>query len=360
MSPYSYRQPAVGQAFVDLIEGNHAKFPTLDKYAGRYLVVCCFGSRRIGPGRAALDALSEHAAMFDDTKRSFLGISVDPGDRVETRSGVHYVLDREGVLSRHCGAAPIGDVPLGTQYRVTWTIVDPSLHVLAFFHTGSDRADCEAVFELMRGLPDSDAFGACEVPAPILVLPRVFEAGFCDDLIGLYDEQAARDSGFMRDNVEIFDYSFKRRRDYFIDDEEVKNVILKRISLCVVPEIRKLFFMKITRMERYLIGCYSAEEEAHFRPHRDNGQVVTAHRRFALSIALNDDFEGGELMFPEYNQRHHRIPKGWCIVFPCAVLHAVTRVTKGRRYVFLPFLYDELAARIKEASAASAGAKNSS
>ncbi len=210
------------------------------------------------------------------------------------------------------------------------------------------------------GCPNSDAFGACEIPAPILVLPRVFEPGFCDDLVGLYDEKAARDSGFMRDNVEIFDYSFKRRRDYFIEDEDVKNVILKRISLCVIPEIRKLFFMKITRMERYLVGCYSAQEEAHFRPHRDNGQVVTAHRRFALSVALNDDFEGGELMFPEYNQQHHRIPKGWCIVFPCAILHAVTRVTEGRRYVFLPFLYDELAARIKKSSSASNGPKNSS
>jgi len=30
----------------------------------------------------------------------------------------------------------------------------------------------------------------------------------------------------------------------------------------------------------------------------------------------------------------HKIPKGWCIVFPCAIFHAVTRVTKGRRYVF--------------------------
>jgi predicted 2-oxoglutarate/Fe(II)-dependent dioxygenase YbiX len=155
----------------------------------------------------------------------------------------------------------------------------------------------------------------------------------------------------MRNNVETFDYSFKRRRDYFLEDESAKAVILKRISVCVVPEIRKLFFMNITRMERYLIGCYAAEEEAHFRPHRDNGQTVTAHRRYAVSIALNEDYEGGELMFPEYNQRRHKVPTGWCVVFPCAILHAVARVTKGRRYAFLPFLYDEAAAMTKVDSA---------
>jgi hypothetical protein len=345
---YSYRQPAVGQSFVDLIEGHHAKYLTLDKFAGRYVVICCFGSRRIGPGEAAIKSVIDNADQFDDVKKSFLGVSIDPSDKVATSNGVHYFLDRDGILSRHCGASPIEDVPLGTQYRVTWTILDPSLHVLAHFHTGPDPADCEKVFALVRGLPASDGFEACEIPAPILVLPRVFDPAFCDRLAALYDAQQARDSGFMRDNVEIFDYSFKRRRDYFIEDDEIKKTISKRISLCVIPEIRKLFFMKVTRMERYLIGCYAADEQAHFKPHRDNGQPVTAHRRFALSVALNEDFSGGELVFPEYSQRPYKIPKGWSIVFPCAILHAVTPVTSGQRYVFLPFLYDELGARMKD------------
>ena len=35
-------------------------------------------------------------------------------------------------------------------------------------------------------------------------------------------------------------------------------------------------------------------------------------------------------------------------MFPCALLHAVSMVTSGRRYAFLPFLYDDAAARIRE------------
>ena len=320
---------------------------TLDRFAGRYVVVCCFGSSQIPPGRTALDVMRRHKNDLDDIKTCFLGVAVDPREKVESipQSGIYYYLDRDGSMSRQCGAAPRDAVPLGTQYQVTWTIVDPSLHVLAHFRTGADSDECEAVFTLLKSLPAGNTFGSYEFPAPVLVLPRLFEPGLCDKLIGLYEDGQPHDSGFMRQNVEIFDHSFKRRRDYFIEDEALRQTIMRRISLCVIPEIRKLFFMEITRMERYLVACYDAEEDAHFRPHRDNGQRVTAHRRFAISVALNEDFEGGALQFPEYSQRPHKISKGWAIVFPCAILHAVTPVTRGRRYVFLPFLFDEEAAK---------------
>jgi predicted 2-oxoglutarate/Fe(II)-dependent dioxygenase YbiX len=36
------------------------------------------------------------------------------------------------------------------------------------------------------------------------------------------------------------------------------------------------------------------------------------------------------------------------VVFSCSLLHEVTAVTKGRRFVFLPFLYDESARRLRE------------
>ena len=38
------------------------------------------------------------------------------------------------------------------------------------------------------------------------------------------------------------------------------------------------------------------------------------------------------------------------MVFSCSLLHAVSTVTRGRRYAFLPFLYDDAAAKIREAN----------
>jgi predicted 2-oxoglutarate/Fe(II)-dependent dioxygenase YbiX len=101
-------------------------------------------------------------------------------------------------------------------------------------------------------------------------------------------------------------------------------------------------------MERYIVSCYSAEEQGHFRAHRDNTTRGTAHRRFAVSINLNEDFDGGLIVFPEYGLRGYKPPLGGAVVFSCSLLHAVSTVTRGRRYAFLPFLYDEAASKLRE------------
>ena len=43
------------------------------------------------------------------------------------------------------------------------------------------------------------------------------------------------------------------------------------------------------------------------------------------------------------------------MVFSCSLLHAVSKVTAGERYAFLPFLYDDAAAKIREANIAYLG-----
>lgn len=50
--------------------------------------------------------------------------------------------------------------------------------------------------------------------------------------------------------------------------------------------------------------------------------------------------------FPWVKQR--TAPPGWAVVFPAAALHMVSMVTKGRRYAFLPFVYDEAGAAIRQ------------
>ena len=74
-----------------------------------------------------------------------------------------------------------------------------------------------------------------------------------------------------------------------------------------------------------------------------------------MSINLNDDFEGGEVSFPEYGPRGFKPPPGGAVVFSCSLLHAVSKVTRGRRYAFLPFLYDDAAAKVREANNAYLG-----
>lgn len=87
----------------------------------------------------------------------------------------------------------------------------------------------------------------------------------------------------MRDQggqtVAVHDASFKVRRDYTIADPDLMRAVQARIMRYVVPQIERVHFFRCTRMERYLVACYDAVEGGHFRPHRDNTTLGTAHRR---------------------------------------------------------------------------------
>lgn len=97
------------------------------------------------------------------------------------------------------------------------------------------------------------------------------------------------------------------------------------------------------------MSCYDSVTSAHFNAHRDNTTKGTAHRRFAVTINLDADaYEGGDLSFPEFGSRRYRAATGGAVVFSCSLMHKVDPVIAGRRFAFLPFLYDDAAARVRE------------
>lgn len=191
-----------------------------------------------------------------------------------------------------------------------------------------------------------------EAMPPVLQLANVFEPELCQQLVTLYQAHGGEESGFMREKdgktVLVTDASHKRRRDCMVEDAALIASLQERVRRRIVPEIAKAHQFHVTRMERYLIGCYTADDGGHFRPHRDNTTKGTAHRRFAVSINLNADFDGGELCFPEFGPRTFKPPPGAAVVFSCSLLHTVTKVTRGQRYAFLPFLYDDAAAELRQ------------
>jgi peroxiredoxin/predicted 2-oxoglutarate/Fe(II)-dependent dioxygenase YbiX len=329
--------------------------------AGRYIVLCFFASATDPQSRAALDTVQANRQFFDDSRASFFGVSLDPADETEARvhdsmPGLRYFWDFDGTISRRYGA--IGREAQGVvtlrHVRRFWIVLDPTLRVLAVIPFAPDGSDRDALFCSLRQLPEPARFAGIELQAPILLLPNVFEPAFCRDLIGLYEQHGGKESGFMRDvdgkTVAIHDHGHKSRKDYIIEDQELIKQTRARVMRRVAPEILKVHHFTVTRMERYIVSCYAAEDAGHFQPHRDNTTKGTAHRRFAVSIILNDDFDGGEISFPEYGPRGFKPPPGGAVVFSCSLLHAVSRVTRGHRFAFLPFLYDEAAAKIREAN----------
>lgn len=353
-----FRQLAVGDP-APWFRQNSTSNPnySFDTAAGRYIVLCFFGTGADERGRNMLRIIEEQRALFDDDHIAFFGVSVDPNDAKESRvresmPGIRYFWDFDGAVSRLYGAIPVdayqGDVAL----KRFWLVLNPSLRIRAIFPSQADGGDRHQVADYLKALPSVDSFYGSPIQAPIILLPDVFEPDFCRCLIDLYEAHGGEDSGFMREvngkTVCVVDYGHKRRSDYTIEDDELKAQIQRKVIRRVNPEIHKVHQFNATRMERYIVACYHAETGDHFRPHRDDTTKGTAHRKFALSINLNDDFDGGELGFPEYGSQTFKAPPGGAVVFSCSLLHTVSPVTRGRRYVFLPFLYDEAAATLRE------------
>jgi predicted 2-oxoglutarate/Fe(II)-dependent dioxygenase YbiX/peroxiredoxin len=350
-----YRQLALGEPAPWFRQRtSHKPLYHFHTIGGRYIVLCFFGSAGDPAARAALEFVQARRALFDDDRMSFFGVSADPEDETLGRvrhslPGMRYFWDFDGSAGRLYGALPEG--PEAGPYRPLWVVLNPGLQVRAvipFQPDGSDRSMLEA---LLARLPPVSHYGGVEMHAPIIILPHVLERETCEFLIRQYEAAGGQPSGFMRDiegrTVQLHDGNHKNRSDYTIEDPRVLRVLQQRVLRTVVPMIQKVHCFAVTRMERYLVGCYDASSGGHFAPHRDNTTLGTAHRRFALSVNLNDGYEGGELCFPEYGPRGYKVPAGSAIVFSGSLLHEVSPVRSGRRYAFLPFLYDDAAAAVR-------------
>jgi predicted 2-oxoglutarate/Fe(II)-dependent dioxygenase YbiX/peroxiredoxin len=330
---------------------------SFDTAAGRYIVLCYFASASDAHAQAALQAVTSMKDIFTDEFASFFGVSLDPSDESEERvadsyPGYRFFWDFDGKIGKLYGALPMEGEPDRIEVRRRWLVLDPTLRVMRVIPFREDRGDIAELVEFMGRLPVPSHFAGFQINAPILILPNVFEPEFCRSLIDLYNENGGEESGFMRERdgktVGVTDHSHKRRKDYHLSDDGLIKQTQQRVLRRIVPEILKVHQYRVTRMERYLVGCYSAEDGGHFNAHRDNTTKGTAHRRFAVSINLIEDFDGGEVGFPEYGAKRYKAPAGGAVVFSCSLLHSVSRVTRGSRYAFLPFLYDDAAAKIRE------------
>ena len=320
-----------------------------DTAAGRYMLLLFLGRASDPEAQAALSCVERHRALFDDRLACFFGITSDPEDETAGRvaqqlPGIRFFLDPAGGLAELFGAGPAGE---GETSRRYWLLVDPMLRAVGAFPIEAGENAVAALKQVMEHMPLANW-------APVLMAPNIFEPALCERLVAHHRETGGEPSGFMREiggkTRLVTDPHHKIRRDSEVADETLRAVLRDRIRARLVPMVKRAFQFEATRMERYIVGCYEAGA-GHFRPHRDNTTKGTAHRRFAVTINLNaGDYEGCDLRFPEYGGRTYRAPTGGAVVFSCSLLHEATPVTRGTRYAFLPFLYDDAAARLREAN----------
>ncbi len=190
---------------------------------------------------------------------------------------------------------------------------------------------------LLEQIPPQSTLTPRNVPAPLLIIPEVISADLASRLIAYLDsnsEKAAVNTG-----------SYKSR-SHIHPPRSLEVELDNKLSKSMLPEIQKVFYSNITHRETYKICCYDSEVKGTFGKHRDT-IFPFLHRRYAMTLVLNDDFEGGGVMFPEYNDTIVQAPKYSAVIFPGSLYHQVKEIGKGKRYVIVSFLFTEAEVRLR-------------
>jgi len=250
------------------------------------------------------------------------------------------LLDRDGKVFAAYGA--------GTRDQPTTVVLRQNNHVYAVLK-GEPVGQAELALSAVRRLVAERRTAPVPHP-PILVMPDVLSAEDCRRLIQVYETRGKSfvEPGHGEDQMttdykmRIPEYGRGDRIDHWIVDKDTAGFIDGRLASRLFPEIRKAFQYPVTRRERMRIGCYTGSRGGEAHGHRDDSEVISAHRRFAMSINLNsEEFEGGALRFAEYGDQQYRPATGAAIVFSSSILHEALEVRSGRRFVLLAFLFGD-------------------
>ena len=293
---------------------------------------------------AVADALAEVVAaqpFFSAAGARLFAITLEDAKVAQAQNlPFPVLLDRDGAVFRAFDAEAQG-IP-------TTVVLRPNQHVMAILKSPPSVQAGEALAHVKRLAAERQSVLMAHHP-PVLLVPDVLSAADCRDLVTIFQ---TRGQTFVPPGpgidyigtdykMRIPEYGRADRIDHWIVDKATESLLHKRIEQRLLPEIAKAFQYRITRWERLRIGCYQGERGGELHGHRDNVEP-TPYRRFAMSINLNlEQFEGGELRFPEFGDQRYRPANGTAIVFSSSLLHEALHVTSGHRLVLLAFLFGD-------------------
>ena len=206
--------------------------------------------------------------------------------------------------------------------------VGPNLKISNVFLV--DNPDQLSILELAQS-------STRKLPAPVITIPNAVTPELAEQLIAALETNP--------DNTTIRDDKFKRRT-HLQTGPELSELLDKKLVKSVFPEIEKVFYDRVTHRETYKICLYAGENSGAFGRHRDTIDPYR-HRRYAMTLALNDDYEGGGICFPEYSPTVVPLEKYSAVIFPGSLFHEVQPIDRGKRYVVISFLFGDGEAALK-------------
>lgn len=319
------------------------RFFSLEEQTGRPAAVLLLGAEVASCQCMAFRQLAQHADDFVARGADILVVLTaamlhQAASQVPAGLACKLVPCDADYLAR-CGVAPHQTVVLAIDRNRRVAFRKPFL---------ADHDVVATCLEHIMGLPAEHPHGV-SMPAPVLIVPNLLPPPVCRFLVDQFDSRPTFESAVASVDAagkpcSRVDHAKKMRRDMLIAPEEPLHDILREAILRrAAPQMARAFHADVAHIDRLLVARYEANA-GWFHRHRDDLARHVAFREFAVSINLGaEPFEGGDLMFPEYNDHRYRPPLGAALIFSGSLLHQVTPVTQGRRTVLLTFLHGEAA-----------------
>jgi SM-20-related protein len=127
-----------------------------------------------------------------------------------------------------------------------------------------------------------------------------------------------------------------------VEQGAVASRVVKLVRKAYAGEIEPFFSCKLKSLETPQVLRYS--RGSHYKPHSDSDVInleigrwrKAQNRDYSLLIYLDEDYEGGELVFPNFNYKL-RPEAGMLVAFPsdCRYLHGAMPVLSGIRHAIV-------------------------
>lgn len=178
----------------------------------------------------------------------------------------------------------------------------------------------------------------------IKIYESIISDEICDEIIDLYKSGLFKEDN-QENKLDAVIYSSKTIQD--IRWDKILEILKKETNNKIKDYLN---FFPLNNIEMYKfshagISCLSNNKAI---PYHYDIEVTYFEKKlkvchFAVLVYLNDDFEGGELVFPLQNSTI-KPKKGTVVIFPTSYLypHAVLPVFEGERYmVRMSYFFDK-------------------
>jgi predicted 2-oxoglutarate/Fe(II)-dependent dioxygenase YbiX/peroxiredoxin len=315
-----------------------------DHVSGCTMLLVFLGDPDSAQAIPLLRSLAGLEAQFEATSATMIAISASSdaarNRQLKREAGFPWpiVCDAPGGIfasyGLHKGSDLVSRLVLLTPYRQVRAWFDLA------WDSGSDADETlGTIMDIIANTQAAEELRWSPPHAPVLIVPNVLSPEECGQLVASVETdtpfmvrrpQPGEIAGNYR--IPVYEYDRQDRVDLIIKDRNTLAFLDERIFGRVTPMIRKAFSFDVTRREDLHIARYAGPREGNAIAHRDNTSPPGAHRRFALSISLNDDYQGGGIVFGEFSPRGYRVPAGTAMVFSSSLLHEVEETTEGVRY----------------------------